>query len=95
MTRGEFYEAACEYAAATGASQTSGIRSLAHNKAVGGKPFSPHLLGRAMDLVYDDPTMLTDPVKTVFNRELANRLGLFLYQEGDHDHLQPLNWKAG
>lgn len=95
MTRADFYEAACEYAAMTGASQTSGLRSLKHNKAVGGKPFSPHLFGRGIDLVYDDSTMLTDPMKKGINRELAARLGLFLFQEGDHDHLQPLDWKAG
>lgn len=79
----------------TGASQTSGLRSLKHNTQVGGKPFSPHRFGRGIDLVYDDPTMLTDPMKKGTNRELANRLGLFLFQEGDHDHLQPLDWRAG
>lgn len=95
MTRSEFYEAACQYAALTGASQTSGLRSFKHNAEVGGKPFSPHLFGLGLDLVYDDLTMLTDPVKGARNKEIANRLGLFLLREGDHDHLQPLDWRAG
>jgi hypothetical protein len=71
------------YCAATGASVTSYGRTPAHNRAVGGVPFSYHLLFLAADVVYDAP------LPEDRRRRTAAQLGLRLVIEGDHDHLQP------
>jgi hypothetical protein len=91
VTVGEFAEAAYIYCLLHGASTTSGVRSTARNTKVGGVPFSPHRFGRAMDVVYDDLNTQSDPARL----EVAQRLGLNVIPEGDHDHLQPLDWAAG
>jgi len=89
MTVGEFAEAAYQYAMLTGASATSAFRTEARNRLVGGVTYSAHRFGRAVDVVYD-----TTPPREVRDI-LAQRLGLKLIDEGDHDHLQPLDWGAG
>ena len=71
------------------ASETSGTRTEAHNAAVGGVEHSAHLVGLARDVVYDKPVPLEE------RTEWSRRLGLRLIVEGDHDHLQPIDWKAG
>jgi len=86
VTRADFAEALYAFAARHGASQTSGLRSVAHNAAVGGVARSAHLFGLAADVVYDEHQALADVSDT------ARRLGLLLIREGDHDHLQPLDW---
>jgi len=91
VTVGEFAEACWAYCLLVGASTTSGFRSTKHNRDVGGVPFSPHRLGRGMDVVYDDLNTQSDPARI----EVAKRLGLKLLAEGDHDHLQPMDWPAG
>lgn len=89
MTRPDFYDALFAYCAMTGGSTTSVIRSRARNKAVGGVAHSSHMYGVGADVVYD-----TKPVPAMV-AEIARRLGLKLLAEGDHDHLQPLDWRAG
>jgi hypothetical protein len=64
------------------ATPTSWWRSIAHNAAVGGHPYSQHLLGTAADFV---------PARGWTNGELvaaARRAGLIAQDEGDHVHLQ-------
>ncbi len=68
-------------------SQTSGRRTLEHNKKVGGSPASFHLSGRGRDYVWDKDTRL-NRIAT-FTRRVKG-LGLKLIPEGDHDHLQPI-----
>jgi hypothetical protein len=75
------------YRLLTGASATSSFRTAKHNHDVGGVPHSAHLAGLAVDVIYDDPT----PTQAE-RQEWARRLGLKLIVEGDHDHLQPLDW---
>lgn len=89
MTIGEFAEAASQYCMMLGGSQTSCGRSTAHNKAVGGVTNSAHRYFRACDVVYDVPIAAAEADIT------AQRLGLKLVREGDHDHLQPIGWAAG
>lgn len=89
MTIGVFAESVREFCALTGGSITSWIRSQTHNTAVGGVPQSAHRYGLGADVVYDqaqDAIVATDTAK---------RLGLRLIREGDHDHLQPIDWMAG
>lgn len=88
MTVGDFAEAVAMYCLLHGGSITSWGRSTKHNKDVGGVAGSSHRFWRGADVVYDTP-----PVAT--RVEYASRLGLKLLPEGDHDHLQPLDWRAG
>jgi len=85
MTRAEFYDALFVYCSLMGASTTSSIRSEVHNKKVGGVLHSAHIFGLGADVVYDSPVADVAEAR-------ARRLGLKLIREGDHDHLQPLEW---
>lgn len=90
MTVGEFAQAVADYAMLTHASATSWGRSAKRNQAVGGVPFSAHRFWLGCDLVYDDPVL--EKGERII---LAQRLGLKLIAEGDHDHLQPETWPPG
>jgi len=90
MNPGEFTIAKLLYCFLLAASETSGYRTRAHNaKLPGSVEHSPHLLGLAADVVYDGPQPLE------LRQAWAQRLGLKLVVEADHDHLQPLDWQAG
>lgn len=89
MTTGEFAEAAKTYCILMDASTTSFGRTLTHNHDVGGVKYSAHRFWLAVDVVYDTPLPEAERVET------AKRLNLKLIAEGDHDHLQPLDWMAG
>lgn len=86
MTVGHFAEAVMEFCLYTNASVTCWRRSVLHNKKVGGVDGSPHTHGLGADVVYD----VTLPEGT--RHELAERYGLKLIIEHDHDHLQPYDW---
>ena len=93
MTIGEFAEALAQYCGLHGGSITSWGRTTIRNKMVGGVQYSAHRFFRGADVVYDDLTTLgADPAG---RKEDARRLGLLLIAEGDHDHLQPLDWTRG
>jgi len=89
MDPGAFARIVQVYCARTGASGTSWIRTEKHNKAEGGVAHSAHLVGLALDVTYDAPVPLAERI------EWAARLGLRLITDDDHDHLQPLDWRAG
>jgi hypothetical protein len=72
-----------EYCHVTGASVTSWIRTPMHNAVVGGVPASRHLLGLAVDVVYNLPTP-----EGVTRQGAADALGLHLIIEHDHDHVE-------
>lgn len=91
MTVGEFAEAVAMYCLLHEGSITSWGRSTKRNTTVGGVPGSSHRFWRGADVVYDDPAAVKNPLRS----EYARRLGLKLVIEGDHDHLQPLDWSAG
>jgi hypothetical protein len=84
----EFHEAVMRYCALAVASVTSSGRTWEHNRKVGGVDESAHLFWLAADVVYDGKP-------PVLGAQWAERLGLKLIREDDHDHLQPLDWKAG
>lgn len=65
-------------------SVTSWIRTVEHNRQVGGADESLHLCGLGLDIVLDNPADTESFVKR------ANRLGLKALNEGDHIHLQPV-----
>ena len=69
------------------ASETSGFRTIAHNRDVGGKDGGPHIAGVASDVVYDG-----SPPGPEADAWLAAH-GVRRFPEGDHDHLQPDGWK--
>ena len=89
MTLHTFVDAVVAYCHATGASVTSWGRSRAHNAKVGGQLYSPHRFWLGLDVVYDQTLSGAERSQT------ARRLGLFLLDEGGHDHLQPLDWTKG
>lgn len=90
MTLGEFAEAVRAYALLTNASATSWGRTTQRNQAVGGVLYSAHRVWLACDLVYDEPVVPKDQRIII-----ADRLGLKVLDEGDHDHLQPKSWVPG
>ena len=89
MTPADFYDRVLVYCAVLNASMTSGRRTQAHNAAVGGVTHSAHRAGLAFDVVYDQVVSGAD------RDSWADRLGLKVVIEGDHDHLQPAEWAAG
>ena len=89
MTPLQFHEALMAYCRRLNASTTSYGRTVKHNHDVGGVPQSAHQFWLACDVVYDAP------VDRELAKDTGERLGLFVYREGDHDHLQPLGWRPG
>lgn len=89
MTVGEFAEACAMYCLVLAASETSGGRTEQRNAAVGGVSLSAHRFHRGRDVVYDGA-----PPEDL-RIEVGRRLGLRVIVEDDHDHLQPLDWRAG
>ncbi|HKC82587.1 MAG TPA: D-Ala-D-Ala carboxypeptidase family metallohydrolase [bacterium] len=67
-----------------GMSVTSWGRSPAHNAAVGGLPASQHLTWTAGDVVWDAGTRPDNATLEA----AAHDVGLDVYREPDHDHLQ-------
>jgi hypothetical protein len=62
---------------------SSGYRTANHNAAVGGKPASLHLVGRAADLVFGDPLNRARVVEW-----LLRDPRVVVIDEGDHVHVQ-------
>lgn len=91
MTLYEFQQSCIRYRSWSHGSVTSAGRTETRNAAVGGVRLSAHMFNLAEDVVYDDPA--EHPLAQRI--EAAKRLGLRLIHEGDHDHLQPLDWPAG
>lgn len=89
MRASDFLHAIMVYSATLGASVTSWGRTAQHNADVKGVAHSAHLAWLAVDVTYDRPQALEH------RQEWAERLGLRLVAEDDHDHLQPLDWRAG
>lgn len=89
MSSGEFALRLLVYCGITHGSVTSWIRSPEHNAQVGGVKHSAHLYGVGADVTYDAPVPVADALAS------AARLDLRLIREGDHDHLQPMDWQAG
>jgi len=85
----EFATRALVFCAETGASVTSWLRTHKHNTEERGVTHSAHLIGLAVDVVYDEPIAEDDAKAT------AADLGLLLIRGADHDHLQPQHWRAG
>lgn len=88
MTVGAFWTAVYDYCRILGGSVTSGPRSHQRNAAVGGVLDSPHVFGLGADVVYD---VVPDEAR---RRRVGLRYGLLVLVEADHDHLQPLDWRA-
>ena len=86
MTVTEFAQAVMSYCSSTHGSVTSWVRTPRRNREVGGVASSYHLLGLAVDIVYDNDKPVDDSVR----KQLATRSGLLLIVEDTHDHLQPL-----
>lgn len=85
----EFWDTLRLWCAIFSASVTSYGRTLKHNTEVGGAPFSAHRHWLGADVVYDVPPTTETVTKT------AERLGLRVIREADHDHLQPIYWPKG
>lgn len=97
MTKEEFRDALDSYCTVAEGSVNSYGRTSARNKAVGGVTLSSHRFWRGADCVYG--TSEQNPMEGAppedLAKEIARRVGLKLIREGDHDHLQPLDWPAG
>jgi hypothetical protein len=89
MTPSDFMELLIAYCLFTRGSVKSYGRTLQHNAQVGGVELSAHQFWVGADVVYDEP------VELELAKATAERLGLRLIREADHDHLQPLGWPAG
>lgn len=89
MSPHEFLDVRMALAAAFELRETSGHRSPASNQRLGGVTHSAHLFFLAVDVILDEPAD-----RAAFLED-ANRLGLLALDEGDHIHLQPLDWRAG
>lgn len=89
MTPHEFLDAMMQLASRHRFRETSGYRSRVSNGNVGGKLFSAHQYWLGRDIILELGESLE------WTKESARRLGLLLLDEGDHLHLQPLDWKAG
>jgi hypothetical protein len=89
VTPHEFYDVLRAYCARFNASTSSYGRTMLHNDRVGGVPGSAHQFWLAADVIYDTPP------PHAFRIEIGARLGLLVIDEGDHDHLQPLDWPKG
>ena len=85
MTLEAFARAVVEYRRAFNGSVTSWGRSATRNHFVGGAPASKHLIDLAADVVPEAGT------KIDHRTAHANALGLWLWAELDHDHLEPLD----
>lgn len=89
MDLGAFRVSVLVYCYQFEARERSGIRTPRGNKHVKGVTYSAHLVGLGADVVYFERPPLEHA------KRWAQQLGLKLVREGDHDHLQPLDWKAG
>lgn len=76
-----FALAVVAYCADAKASVTSWYRTERRNKRVGGRPTSRHLKGLAADVVYDEPLAKN------YRQAVAERHGLVILHEKNHDHL--------
>lgn len=80
---------AMTYCMRTRASVTRWGSTPAHQAQLDAKvKYSPHVFWLAVDVVYDGAPPDDGEI-------IAARLGLWLERKPDHDHLQPLEWKAG
>lgn len=96
MTLGEFRDALETYCHVTGGSVTSYGRSMDRNRSVGGVALSGHRFWLAADVVYGpSPELMEQAPPSDLATEIARRVGLRLFRESDHDHLQPEDWRAG
>lgn len=86
MTFEEFCGSARAYCTEMEASVTSWGRTKQHNLAVGGAPRSLHLVWKAVDVVYDAP-----PPALELRQTIARTYGLYVWPEGDHDHIRPMD----
>lgn len=89
MTPYQFFDAVRSFCYATRSSVSSYGRTKTHNALVGGVKYSAHRVWLGADVLYDNGGPPDDAA------EIAARLGLRIVREGDHDHLQPENWRAG
>jgi uncharacterized protein YcbK (DUF882 family) len=71
----------------------SGFRCDTHNKTVGGKTTSSHLLGRAADIGILVPSYRYELLRILLTK--FNRIGIgkeFIHVDVDHDKTQNLTW---
>lgn len=59
---------------------TSGYRSPAHNKSIGGAPDSMHVQGRALDLWFTDGAFFSNAARYVSQARALGLTGIGLYQ---------------
>lgn len=86
MTPQAFRQVALDYCLTFTGSETSGFRTVDHNRAVGGTPGGPHIAGVGSDITYDGSRPGPEA-----DRWLRAR-GVRRFPEADHDHLQPADW---
>ena len=86
MTAETFRQVALEFCLAFSASETSGYRTIEHNRAVGGTTGGPHPAGVGIDVVYDGSRPGEEADRWLLAR------GVRRFPETDHDHLQPADW---
>jgi hypothetical protein len=94
MTKHEFLDALESYCIVAEGSVTSYGRTAARNTTVKGVTLSSHRFWRGADVVYEGNPPGQGPPEDLA-KEVARRVGLKLIREGDHDHLQPLDWPSG
>ena len=84
MTPGQLKDEVLKYALRWPFSETSGYRTKKRNAAVGGGTNSRHMLGLAVDVVFDEPA---DRVPCITAMK-ADHKDWDVVNEGDHVHVE-------
>jgi hypothetical protein len=82
-----FRAAVLAYCLTFTASETSGFRTVQRNHDVGGVSGGPHIAGVGVDVIYDGARPGDEADRWLLAR------GIRRFPEGDHDHLQPADWR--
>ena len=86
MTPGDFAERVLAFCWELNATELAGYKTDRVADQGGEPPDAAHRAGMARDVVYDQPVSLASAISA------AERLGLAIFRNASHDHIEPLGW---